>query len=94
MDTAAIMMNLDLIITSDTSVPHLAGSMGVPVWIALPYVASWQWMRDRSDTPWYPTARLFRQKSPGNWKEVFAEMYDELQRVMEGSESFCLCRSY
>jgi hypothetical protein len=75
MDTAAIMKNLDLVITSDTSVPHVAGALGVPVWIALPHVAGWQWLRDRADSPWYPTARLFRQKTFGDWNGVFNEIH-------------------
>jgi Flp pilus assembly protein TadD len=74
MDTAAIMINLDLVITSDTSVAHLAGALGVPVWVALPFVPEWRWMLDRSDSPWYPTMRLFRQKSPGDWAGVFKEI--------------------
>ena len=65
MDTAAIMMNLDLVISSDTSVPHLAGALGVPVWLALPFVPDWRWLLDRGDSPWYPTMRLFRQKDSG-----------------------------
>ena len=74
MDTAAIMMNLDLVITSDTSVAHLAGALGVSVWVALPYVPDWRWLLDRSDSPWYPTMRLFRQKSRGDWAGVFKEI--------------------
>jgi tetratricopeptide (TPR) repeat protein len=74
MDTAAIMMNLDLVITSDTSIAHLAGALGVPVWLALPFVPDWRWLLARSDSPWYPTMRLFRQKSLGDWASVFAEM--------------------
>src|SRR5204863_5070409 len=87
MDTAAIMMNLDLVITSDTSLPHVAGALGVPVWIALPFVASWQWMRDRSDSPWYPTARLFRQRSAGDWNGVFEEIRAELSNRIAPSPS-------
>ena len=82
MDTAAIMRNIDLVITSDTSTAHLAGALAVPVWIALPYVASWQWMRSRSDSPWYPTARLFRQKTPGDWNGVFEEIRAELEKLV------------
>ena len=67
MDTAAIMMNLDLVITSDTAIAHLAGALGVPVWVALPFMPDWRWLLDRSDSPWYPTMRLFRQKAPGDW---------------------------
>jgi Flp pilus assembly protein TadD len=78
MDTAALMKNLDLVISSDTSVPHLAGALGVPVWIALPFAAGWQWMRDRADSPWYPTARLFRQMRAQDWNGVFDEIRQAL----------------
>jgi tetratricopeptide (TPR) repeat protein len=74
MDTAAIMMNLDLVVTSDTAVAHLAGALGVPVWVALPFAPNWRWLLDRSDSPWYPTMRLFRQKKAGDWPGVFEEM--------------------
>jgi tetratricopeptide (TPR) repeat protein len=74
MDTAAIMKNLDLVITSDTSIPHLAGALGVPVWLALPFVPDWRWLQNRQDNPWYPTMRLFRQKWPGDWIGVFSEI--------------------
>ncbi len=74
MDTAAVMKNLDLVITSDTAVAHLAGALGVPVWVALPFVPDWRWMLDRSDSPWYPTMRLFRQRTPGDWNAVFGEI--------------------
>jgi hypothetical protein len=84
MDAAAIMLNLDLVISSDTSLPHVAGALGIPVWIALPFVASWQWLRDRSGSPWYPTARLFRQQSPGDWQGVFAAIRAELQSLFAG----------
>jgi tetratricopeptide (TPR) repeat protein len=73
-DTAAIMMNLDLVISSDTSIAHLAGSLGVPVWLALTYMSDWRWLLDRNDSPWYPTMRLFRQNQPGNWNTVFSEI--------------------
>ena len=71
MDTAAIMEHLDLVITSDTSIAHLAGALGRPVWVALPFVPDWRWMLERSDSPWYPTMRLFRQRRPGDWRSVF-----------------------
>ena len=71
MDTAAVMKNLDLIITADTSIAHLAGALGVPVWIALPFLPDWRWLLAREDSPWYPTVRLFRQTNRGNWQEVF-----------------------
>src|SRR5262249_44319872 len=60
-DAAAVLMNLDLLIAVDTSVVHLAGALGVPVWVPLPMVPDWRWLQDREDTPWYPTMRLFRQ---------------------------------
>ena len=74
MDTAAVMMNLDLVITSDTSVAHLAGALGVPVWVGLPFAPDWRWLLERSDSPWYPTMRLFRQKPRGDWQSVLSEM--------------------
>lgn len=77
-DTAALMMNLDLVITSDTAVAHLAGGLGVPVWVALPYAADWRWLLDRDDSPWYPTMRLFRQRTPGDWAEVFNRIADHI----------------
>jgi ADP-heptose:LPS heptosyltransferase len=70
MDTAAILKNVDLTISSDTSVAHLAGAIGVPVWVGLPFVPDWRWLLDRSDSPWYPTMRLFRQKKLGDWSGV------------------------
>ncbi len=74
MDTAAVMKNLDLVIASDTSLAHLAGAIGVPVWVALAAEADWRWLTDRDDSPWYPTMRLFRQRRLGDWDEVFARI--------------------
>jgi len=82
MDTAAIIKNLDLVISSDTAVPHLAGALGVPVWVALPLVPDWRWMLKREDSPWYPTMRLFRQTRFGQWEDVFKRMAEELQKVV------------
>jgi tetratricopeptide (TPR) repeat protein len=82
MDTAAIMKNLDLVITSDTATAHLAGALAVPVWVALQKVPDWRWLLDRPDSPWYPTLRLFRQSEPGNWGEVFERMAQELQKLL------------
>ena len=78
MDTAGILANLDLVITSDTALAHLAGAMGVEVWIALPYAADWRWFRERDDSPWYPTVRLFRQERRGDWQSVFSRIAAEL----------------
>ena len=66
-DTAAVVSQLDLVITVDTSVAHLACALGVPVWIMLPFVPDWRWLRNRCDSAWYPTARLFRQRTFDDW---------------------------
>lgn len=83
-DTAAVMENLDLVITIDTSIAHLAGALGRPVWLMLPHVPDWRWMIDRHDSPWYPTARLFRQPEPGNWAAVIDQVADAL-RTFKGT---------
>jgi hypothetical protein len=80
-DTAAVMKSLDLIITADTAIAHLAGGLGAPVWIALAYVAHWCWIWERDDSPWYPSARLFRQTERGNWKPVFTRMAEALAQL-------------
>ncbi len=69
--TAAAMACLDLIVTSDTSIAHLAGALGVPVWVALKWVPDWRWLLGRSDSPWYPAMTLYRQSARGDWDEVF-----------------------
>jgi tetratricopeptide (TPR) repeat protein len=79
-DTAAAMQHFDLVVTCDTSVAHLAGALGRPVWIALKYVPEWRWMLDRDDSPWYPSARLFRQKSPDDWSAVIGGMLEVLRK--------------
>ena len=73
-DSAAVMMNLDVIITCDTSIAHLAGALGRPTWVALKAVPDWRWMTNREDSPWYPQMRLFRQSKHGDWEDVFARM--------------------
>ena len=78
-DTAAWIANLDLVITVDTSVGHLAGALGKPVWVLLPFSPDFRWMLDRSDTPWYPTMRLFRQVQRGSWTEPIKEMLAALK---------------
>jgi tetratricopeptide (TPR) repeat protein len=77
-DTAAIISLLDLVISSDTSVVHLAGALGKPVWILLPFVPDWRWLLERTDSPWYPTARLFRQTELGGWNGVIASVATDL----------------
>jgi hypothetical protein len=81
-DTAAVMMNLDLIVTSDTAVAHLAGALGRPVWVALRAVPDWRWMLHRSDSPWYPTMRLFRQTVRDEWGPVFTAMSECLAELV------------
>jgi len=78
-ETADIIATLDLVISVDTSIAHLAGALGKPVWIMLPHTADWRWFRDRSDSPWYPTARLFRQSAPGDWDSVLSRVEYELR---------------
>jgi ADP-heptose:LPS heptosyltransferase len=69
---------MDLLLTVDTSVAHVAGSMGKPVWILLPFMPDYRWMLDREDCPWYPSARLFRQDESRNWSSVLSEVAKEL----------------
>jgi ADP-heptose:LPS heptosyltransferase len=83
-DTAAIVANLDLVISVDTSVAHLAGAMGKPVWILLHNAPDWRWLLQREDSPWYPTARLFRQSTHGNWQDVLASVERELCKLLAG----------
>ncbi len=78
-DTAALISNLDLIIAVDTAVAHLAGALGKPVWILLPFIPDWRWLLDREDSPWYPTARLFRQNETRQWEHVIARVHGALR---------------
>jgi hypothetical protein len=77
-DTAALMSNLDLIISVDTSVAHLAGALAKPIWVLLPFIPDWRWLLDRDDSPWYPTARLFRQDDTREWGNVIARVHAAL----------------
>jgi tetratricopeptide (TPR) repeat protein len=79
-DTAALIANLDLVITVDTAVAHLTGALGKPLWVMLPANSDWRWLENRSDSPWYPTARLFRQTTLGDWAPVVESMRDALVR--------------
>jgi ADP-heptose:LPS heptosyltransferase len=83
-DTAAIVANLDLVISVDTAVAHLAGAMGKPVWVLLHNAPDWRWLLKREDSPWYPTARLFRQSTHGNWQDVLASVERELRKLLAG----------
>ena len=78
------MMCCDLVITSDTAVAHLAGALGVKTWVALKHVPDWRWFREREDSPWYPTMRLFRQTSQGDWEGVFARIKAALVETLGG----------
>jgi tetratricopeptide (TPR) repeat protein len=77
-ETAALIENLDLVISVDTSVAHLAGALGKRVWVLIPFLSDFRWLMDRTDSPWYPTMRLFRQKRPGDWDDVVRQVADEL----------------
>src|SRR5882724_6588186 len=81
-DTAAVISHLDLVISVDTSVVHLAGALGRPVWVLLPYVPDWRWLLHRTDSPWYPTARLFRQTEARDWRTVVHEVRTELDSLV------------
>jgi hypothetical protein len=85
-DTAAVMSCLDLIITSDTSVAHLAGALGRPVWVALKHVPDWRWMLDRSDSPWYLTMKLYRQTIRDDWDSVFDQVAADVANLKADTE--------
>jgi hypothetical protein len=80
-DTAALISHLDLVITVDTSVAHLAGAMARPVWVLIPFDPDWRWLQGRDDSPWYPSARLFRQRATNDWEEVIGRVRRELDRL-------------
>ena len=86
-DAAAAIRNLDLVVACDTAVAHLAGGLGAPVWVALPYSPDWRWLVGRVDSPWYPTMRLFRQPSFGDWPRVFGRMAGELEELLASRPS-------
>ncbi len=85
-DTAGVIQQLDLVISVDTAVAHLAGALGKPVWVVLPYPGDWRWLYGRDDSPWYPTMRLFRQNRPGYWEPVFERVRKALHDEVTGRE--------
>ncbi len=84
-DTAGLISQLDLVICVDTAVAHLAGAMAKPVWVLVPFVPDWRWMLDRDNSPWYPTMRLFRQKTRGGWDEVVRRIALALENKRAGA---------
>ena len=82
-DTAAIIANLDLVISVDTVVAHLAGAIGKPVWTLLPFEPDWRWLLNRNDSPWYPSMRLFRQTRPNDWTGVFKQVRQALLQEVD-----------
>ncbi len=83
-DTAAVIANLDLVISVDTAVAHLTGAIGKPIWTLLPFAPDWRWLLKRVDSPWYPTMRLFRQNQPGDWNGVFKQVKQRLLKHIKG----------
>lgn len=83
-DTATMMEQMDLIITIDSAVAHLAGSLGRPTWTLLLYASDWRWLMAREDSPWYPTMKLFRQETPGDWDGVFERVRAALEEKCRG----------
>ncbi len=86
-DTAAAISNLDLVISVDTSVAHLAGAIGKPVWTLLPFVPDWRWMLERDDSPWYPSMRLFRQTQLNDWAGVFNQVKESLIQELDNLQT-------
>jgi len=86
-ETAALISQLDLVITVDTALAHLANALGKPVWVLLSAISDWRWLDGRDDSPWYPTARLFRQRSLGDWTAVLADVTSELAALVARKRS-------
>ena len=81
-DTAAVMISCDLIITSDTAIAHLGGALGCRTWVALQHIPCWRWMHQRFDSPWYPAISLYRQNQAGNWDNVFDRLLQDLRKLL------------
>jgi ADP-heptose:LPS heptosyltransferase len=86
-DTAALIARMDLIISVDTAVAHLAGALAKPVWTLLPFASDWRWFLDRDDSPWYPTMRLFRQLRGGDWESVIEHVCGELASLARNNRA-------
>ena len=84
LETAALMANLDLVIAVDTAIVHLAGAMGIPVWMCLSANPDWRWLLEREDSPWYPTMRLYRQEQLGEWGSVIKTLVTDLRGLVKG----------
>ena len=84
-DTATAIADMDLIISVDTAVAHLAGALGKPIWVLLPFAPDWRWLLDRDDSPWYPTMKLFRQETPGDWEGVINRVLKALPSLENNS---------
>ena len=84
LDSSAVMMNLDLVITCDTALAHLAGTLGIKTWVALKYVPDWRWMLHRQDSPWYPSLKLYRQEKMDDWVPVFHQMQIDINSMPHG----------
>ncbi len=82
LDTAAVMMSVNLVITSDTALAHLAGALGIRTWLILKYVPDWRWMLDRSDCPWYPSIKIYRQEVADDWRSVFEKVQADLTKIL------------
>jgi hypothetical protein len=91
-DTAAAIQELDLVISVDTAVAHLAGALAKPVWTLIPFAPDWRWMLDREDSPWYPTMRLFRQPMPGDWSSVIARVAAQLTTLVQKQSTSAAAR--
>ena len=91
-ETAATILHMDLVVSVDTMVAHLAGALGVPVWVLLPHCADWRWMIDRHDSPWYPAMRLFRQNGPGEWEPVIQGVIHALSELVRQGARPCQVR--
>jgi ADP-heptose:LPS heptosyltransferase len=85
-ETAGAILNLDLVVTVDTAVAHVAGALAKPAWVMLPFSPDWRWLLDRDDSPWYPTLRLYRQPAPADWASVIGRVATDLRELAGGRE--------